>query len=166
MSLEHLGNHTSPSTEFKKGQHISPSTEFKRGDSRTIMIAKNSGRASVESGRIFNAPKYSFITHNNHFHRSNAELNYHEYLKTIYNSNLIHCNIRLKCVEIDFVISSNINSFNLWSKVIEYHPYDRDMSLEQYKQERINKLRSLGITCPIEVIFRLPPLLYMMKDLA
>jgi len=112
------------------------------------------GRNMVDSGKIFDIHKYSFVRHNDHFHRSKSELKYCISLQELYDSSLLHANIRFKSIEIDWIFGANRKDPTTWQKIIEYHvprTWEGETK-ESYTLQRISKIRSLGITCPIEVV--------------
>jgi len=127
------------------------------------------GRNNVINGHIFRIQEMNTrmhrVYHEDHSHLSPDENQYcinHVWSK--YEHNLIHVNVYFKwktqdaCI-IDWVIGIKGVIFDsedtsTWSKVIEHHKVRtwEGETTEEYKTKRINKLRSLGVTCEIEMI--------------
>ena len=117
------------------------------------------GEAAVKSGQIFKAQKGTFVYHLRHYHRSKMELQVcAELFHPKYGKHL-HVNVHLGGLEVDWIVGVKgvrFNRFNphTWRKVIEHHVVRtwEGETARGYKQKRIKKLRSLGVTCSIEVI--------------
>ena len=136
---------------FKKSHQLG----FKKGDPRTRENSITNGRKAIESGHIFKLNgKAKFLYHQDHYHRSRLELKYCERLQKLYDSSLLFANVHYKSVEIDWIFGTDRRDPSTWLKIIEYHPIRswEGETKESYVQSRTSKLRSLGITCPIEVV--------------
>lgn len=137
---------------FRKRQKLAYAAAIKRHPDLQV----RAGNANVESGQVFFAQKGLFSWHGSgahqHYHRSEKEKNYCKELLSSIGAQCLHPNLRFKGIEIDWVVSKIAESFDAlnpktWAKVIEYHPWDKKRTLEEYKQRRLHQFRSRGITC-------------------
>jgi hypothetical protein len=111
----------------------------------------------VDTGQIFEIAggRGTYVQHQDHFHRSIAEMKQCSGLQLLYDSGMLHPNVKVGTLELDWVLGSNRKDPKTWLKVIEYHPV-RSWEGEteaSYVASRFLKLRSLGVTCPLEVVF-------------
>jgi hypothetical protein len=125
---------------------------------------RTQGRIMVESGLIKKVQRAAVYArtnvpndhhHPNHGSKAESRLCRERYLP-LYGRRL-HANVWFEGRELDWIVGKSGIHFNrrdsaTWERVIEFHPYGRELTFSQYSRRRKYLLRSLGIACPIEVI--------------
>ena len=85
--------------------------------------------------------------HNGHYHRSNMELKVCNDLTELYGKMIVP-NFKVGRYEVDFVL---VDEYNIPCLAIEFHPWDWELTIEEYTQLRTCQLINAGLTCPLEV---------------
>ena len=99
----------------------------------------------------------TFLYHDDHFHRSRPELKRCIELQHLFDLGWLHASVSFKTLEIDWIVADpkifDKKNPSTWFKIIEYHQvrYWNGEKKEDYEKNRLEKIRSLGISCLVEI---------------
>lgn len=119
-----------------------------------VLAGRAAAATNLASGKPLGS-QWRFYVHDGHYHRSKSEMEWCERLCGLYDRGMVHTNVHLKGLEIDFVIGSDRHDPSTWLKVVEYHAVRtwEGETKEGYETKRRRRLAEIGVSCPVEILF-------------